>query len=62
MTNHEKRVQAIQTRLIDKQVVVGRLGEFDPRRENFDGVYVPLPEYGIYLRYDNLKDDGVPKS
>jgi hypothetical protein len=56
VTNQEVRKKFIHDRLIGRHVLVGVLGTFDPKKEAYDGIYVPLPEYGIYLMYDYPDD------
>lgn len=48
MSNFLKRFYLVK-RMIGQTVTVERLGERDPRAENFQGLYVPIPEYKIGL-------------
>lgn len=49
MTNLELRIKGCE-KLIGRPVEVEKLGAYRPEtRTDWDGIYVPLPEYGIAL-------------
>ena len=54
MSNQDIRKNFILQKLLGHEVTIGRLGDgYTPRSTDNPVLYVPLPEYGIYLVKQN---------